>query len=83
MGLYVKMLKSRISAINFATGLMAATDHIRLNGAAFSARLPNQAHKQLGISMALTGDFSQENAYVLWEMIRHLSAPRPTWTACQ
>ena len=58
MGLSVNMLISQISAINFATGQMVATDNIRLKGVAFPVLPPNQAHKHLGVRMTLTGDFS-------------------------
>ena len=68
MGLSVNMLISQISAINFATGQMVATDNIRLKGVAFPVLPPNQAHKHLGVSMTLTGDFSQEKEHVLRKM---------------
>ena len=74
MGCSVNMFKSKIAAINFATGQTIATDSIKLNGVAFPALGSNQAHKQLGVRVALNGDFSQEKTHVLTEMQHRLSA---------
>jgi hypothetical protein len=75
-GLLINMLKSKISAIDYSTGKVVATDSIRHDGAAFPALLPDQAHKHLGMRMSLTGDFSQEKARVTGEMRLRLSALR-------
>ena len=75
-GLLINMLKSKISAIDYSTGKVVATDSIRHDGAAFPVLLPDQAHKHLGMRMSLTGDFSQEKARVTGEMRLRLSALR-------
>ncbi len=41
-GQTVNMLKSKISAIDFATGQMVATDNVKLNGAAFPVQPPTK-----------------------------------------
>ncbi len=61
----VNMLKSKISAIDFANGQIVATDHIKLNGVAFPVQYPHKAIKQLGVRLAMTDDFSEEKAYVI------------------
>jgi len=76
MGQMVNMLKSKISAIDFANGRTVATDSIQLNGAAFPVQPPHKALKQLGVRLAMTDDFSEEKAYVLEEMRQRLSALR-------
>jgi hypothetical protein len=75
-GQTVNMLKSKISAIDFANGRTVATDSIQLNGAAFPVQPPHKALKQLGVRLAMTDDFSEEKAYVLEEMRQRLSALR-------
>jgi hypothetical protein len=70
------MLRSKISAVDYSTGGVVATDSIRHDGAAFPVLLPDQAHKHLGMRMSLTGDFSQEKARVTDEMRLRLSALR-------
>lgn len=75
-GQAVNMLKSKISAIDFATGQMVATDNVKLNGAAFPVQPPHKALKQLGVRIAMTNDFSEEKAYVIEEMRKRLSALR-------
>ncbi|MFM9151106.1 MAG: RNA-directed DNA polymerase, partial [Candidatus Planktophila sp.] len=76
MGQMVNMLKSKISAINFANGHTVATDSIKLNGAVFPVQPPHKALKQLGVRIAMTDDFSEEKAYVMEEMKQRLSALR-------
>ena len=76
LGQAVNMLKSKISAIDFATGQMAATDNIRLNGTAFPVQPPHKALKQLGVRIAMNNDFSEEKEYILKEMSQRLSALR-------
>ena len=73
-GQTVNILKSKISAIDFATGQMVATDHIKLNGAAFPVQPPHKALKQLGVRITMTNDFSEEKEYVIAEMKQRLSA---------
>ena len=75
-GQTVNMLKSKISAIDFATGQMVATDNVKLNGAAFPVQPPHKALKQLGVRIAMTNDFSEEKEYVIAEMLQRLSALR-------
>jgi hypothetical protein len=75
-GLLINMLKSKISAIDYSTGGVVATDSIQHDGAAFPVLPPDQAHKHLGMRMTLTGDFSQEKARVTDEMRLRLSALR-------
>ena len=75
-GLLINVLKSKISAIDYSTGGVVATDSIRHDGAVFPVLLPDQAHKHLGMRMTLTGDFSQEKARVTDEMRLRLSALR-------
>ena len=76
LGQAVNMLKSKISAVNFATGHMAATDNIRLDEAAFPVQPPHKALKQLGVRIAMNNDFSEEKKYILGEMAQRLSALR-------
>ena len=74
MGCMVNILKCRISAINFATGKTIATDSIKLNDVAFPALDSHHAHKQLGVRIALNGDFTEEKMHILEEMQHRLSA---------
>jgi hypothetical protein len=74
IGCTVNIRKSRVSAINFATGKRIATDSIKLNGFVFPALDPKEAHKQLGVRVALNGDFSEEKTHVMQEMQHRLSA---------
>ncbi len=76
MGQMINMLKSKISAIDFANGQTVATDNIRLNGVAFPVQPPHKALKQLGVRLAMTDDFSKEKAHVIEEMKQRLSALR-------
>ena len=73
-GLMLNMLKSFISAINYATGLQVATDHITFDGTPFAVVRPDQAHKHLGVRTTMTGDFSAEKAHVREEMLKRLDA---------
>ena len=75
-GLLINMLKSKISAIDYSTGGVVATDSIQHDGVVFPVLLPDQAHKHLGMRMTLTGDFSQEKARVSDEMRLRLTALR-------
>ena len=68
------MPKSYISAIDFSTGQSVAADRITLDGLAFTALLPDQAHKHLGVRMTMTGNFEVEKKYVLEEMQRRLES---------
>jgi hypothetical protein len=47
LGLLLNMLKSKISVINHATGLLVATDSITFNGIPFTVLPPDAAHKVL------------------------------------
>ena len=55
-------------AIDFSTGQSVAADSITLDGLAFTALLPDQAHKHLGVRMTMTGNFEVEKQYVRGEM---------------
>ena len=74
LGLFVNMPKSYISAIDFSTGQSVATDSITLDGLPFTALLPGQAHKHLGVRMTMTGNFEVEKEYVRGEMQRRLES---------
>ena len=73
LGLLVNLLKSYITAINFATGQAMPTDSITLGGAPFKVLLPTDPHKHLGVRMTLTGDFAAEKTHVKTEMQRRLA----------
>ena len=72
----VNVAKSKISAIDYATGRQIATDSITLDGSPFTAIAPSSAQKHLGVRTTMTGDFSAEKAYVREEMQRRLEALR-------
>ncbi len=73
-GLHCKYTKKSGIGHKFATGKRIATDSIKLNGLVFPALDPKEAHKQLGIRVALNGDFSEEKSHVMQEMQHRLSA---------
>ncbi len=62
------MLKSKISAINHATGLPVVTDSITFNGIPFTILPLDAAHKVLGVFMTLTGSYRENKEYVLAKM---------------
>jgi hypothetical protein len=74
LGLLLNMLKSKISAINHATGLPVATDSITFNGIPFTVLPPDAAHKVLGVYMTLTGSYREHKEYVLAKMKRRCKA---------
>ena len=74
LGLFVNMPKSNISAIDFSTGQSVAADSITLDGLPFTALLPDQAHKHLGVRMTVTGNFEVEKKCVRGEMQRRLES---------
>ena len=74
LGLLLNMLKSKISAINHATGLPVATDSITFNGIPFTVLPPDAAHKVLGVFMTLTGSYREHKEYVLAKMKRRCKA---------
>ena len=72
MGLFVNMPKSYIYALGFSTGHSVAADSITLDGLFFTALLPDQEHKHLGVRMTMTGIFEVEKEFVRGEMQRRL-----------
>ena len=74
LGLLVNMTKSFISAFDFGTGKVVATDSVTLHGSPFLVLEPNQAHKHLGVRMTIMGDFTAEKNHVQGEMQRRLDA---------
>ena len=74
LGLFVNMLKSYISAIDFSNSQPIATDSITLNGSPFSPLPPDEAHKHLGVRMTMTGNFQAEKNHVRQEMQRRLDS---------
>ena len=74
LGLLLNMLKSKISAINHATGLPVATDSITFNGVPFTVLPPDAAHKVLGVFMTLTGSYKEHKEYVLAKMKKRCKA---------
>ena len=68
------MPKPYIPAIDFSNGQPVATDSITFNGTPFSILPPDQAHKHLGVRMAMTGNFDSEKIYVKEEMQRLLDS---------
>ena len=68
------MPKSYISALGFSTGHSVAADSITLDGLFFTALLPDQEHKHLGVRMTMTGNFEVEQEYVWGEMQRRLES---------
>ena len=68
------MPKSYISAVDFSTGQSIAADSITLDGLPFTALIPDQAHKHLGVRMTMTGNFEVEKEYFRGEMQRRLES---------
>jgi hypothetical protein len=63
MGQLVNMLKSKISAIDFANGRPVATNSIQLNGAAFPVQPLHKALKQLVVRLAMADDFQRRRSW--------------------
>jgi hypothetical protein len=76
LGIFIKMRKSYISAIDLSTGKTVATDSITLNGASFTQLPPDPAHKHLGVRMTMTGCFQAEDKHVREEVQRRLDSLR-------
>jgi len=73
-GLLINLKKSRISAINYASGQALPTDSITLEGKPFPVLQPTEPHKHLGVRMTLTGDFTAEKNHVKEEMQSRLAS---------
>jgi hypothetical protein len=63
-GSSLNMRKSVIAAIYHATGRTIATDSITFNSVPFTVLPPDAAHKVLGVSMTLTGNYMEPKEYV-------------------
>ena len=73
-GVTVNLDKTRITAIDFASGRVLATDSILYKGSPFMVILPSEPFKYLGVRTTLTLDPKFEKEHVLQEMDKRLAA---------
>jgi hypothetical protein len=73
-GMDIHLKKCKVIAMDMRNGQRVATDSITLRGQPFPVILPNQSHTQLGLHMAIDGNFLAEKELVRSDMKQRLNA---------